>query len=323
MLPDRNLSGVAAGDGQAVYWHGGGLERQLRTGGQMFEAAFQAAAIGKAIVAVTGHCIEVNPALATLLGYAPDDLRGMHFADFTHPEDIAVDLHLFDAVMRGERDSYQLEKRYLHHDGTILHVLLSVTVVREEDGSPIQFVSEVVDLSEQRRVGLELEAANARLRQQVITDHLTGLYNRRGFEEALTAAPDGSLSSMLLIDLDNFKAVNDRLGHEAGDLVLAEVGSRLSAIARTGDFVARVGGDEFGIILHDASCDMAGDTATRIVTALGRAFEVNGDPVQIGASVGASSATQPSTTLRHLMTRADDALYAAKRAGRGTWRLAA
>src|SRR5437868_286528 len=116
-----------------VSWDAGSFERKLRTGGQMFEAAFHAAVIGKAIVAVTGHIIEVNASFAAMLGHAPDALRGMHFADFTHPQDLEADLHLFDEVMLGTRDSYQLEKRYLRSDGATLHVLLSATVVREED----------------------------------------------------------------------------------------------------------------------------------------------------------------------------------------------
>jgi len=289
----------------------------------MFEAAFHAAAIGKAIVAVTGHIVEANASLGEMLGYPAEALRGMHFADFTHPHDIQTDLHLFEAVMNGERDSYQLEKRYLHRDGRTIDVLLSATLVREEDGTPIQFISEIVDLTERNRVGVELERANASLRKQVITDHLTGVYNRRGFEEALSASRANEVASVLLIDLDDFKVINDRLGHRAGDIVLAEVGRRLPALVRTGDFVARVGGDEFGIILYGADSALTEETAARVVGHLGSVFEVEGDLASIGASVGASCSGPDGASLTQLVARADTALYAAKRAGRGTWRLAA
>jgi len=288
----------------------------------MFEAAFHAAAIGKAIVSVTGHIVEANDAFARMLGYSREELRGVHFADFTHPHDIRADLHLFEAVMKGERPSYQLEKRYLDSSGKTVDVLLSATLVREEDGTPIQFISEIVDLTERNRVGIELEQANAQLRKQVITDHLTGVYNRRGFEEALAASRADEVASVLLIDLDNFKEVNDELGHRAGDVVLTEVGRRLPGLVRPGDFVARVGGDEFGIILYGADSGLTEDTAARVVVDLGSAFEVDGGLANIGASVGASCSGPDGASLSQLVARADIALYAAKRAGRGTWRLA-
>ncbi|MES2450442.1 MAG: diguanylate cyclase [Pseudomonadota bacterium] len=300
----------------------GALERELRTSRQMFRAAFHAAATGKAIVDVTGICVEVNAALAALLGHAPDALAGMHFADFTHPHDIRADLHLFEEVMRGERDSYQMEKRYLHKDGSVVHVLLTATVVREEDGTPISFLSEVVDLTERLAARQALQEANRRLQHQVVTDHLTGLYNRRGFEEAL-AGPLGHQASLLLIDLDHFKHINDRLGHRAGDLVLAEVGRRLPRQIRDGDFVARVGGDEFGIIMHHADRALAERTAARIVKQLGTVYEVDGAFAHIGASVGVSCTEDGDVSLRELVCRADEALYAAKRAGRSRWQLSA
>jgi len=306
-----------------IHWNVGALERQLRTSGQMFEAAFHAAAIGKAIVSVTGHIVAANESFAHMLGYSPEALRGMHFADFTHPHDIQIDLHLFEAVMNGERASYQLEKRYLHSSGKTVDVLLSATLVREEDGTPIQFISEIVDLTERNRVGLELEEANAQLRKQVITDHLTGIYNRRGFEEALSASRPDEVAGMLLIDLDDFKEINDRLGHPAGDMVLVEVGRRLPGLLRAGDFVARVGGDEFVIILYGADRMLTEETAARVVSELASAFEVDGHFATIGASVGASCSGPEGASLNQLVARADRALYAAKRAGRGTWRLAA
>jgi len=289
----------------------------------MFEAAFHAAAIGKAIVSVTGHIVEANDAFAEMLGYSPEALRGMHFADFTHPHDIRTDLHLFEAVMNGERASYQLEKRYLHSSGKTVDVLLSATLVREEDGTPIQFISEIVDLTERNRVGLELERANAQLRKQVITDHLTGVYNRRGFEEILSASDADEVASVLLIDLDDFKEVNDQLGHRAGDMVLIEVGRRLPRLVRANDFVARIGGDEFVIILYGADCTLTTEAAARVVSDLASAFEIDGYFANIGASVGASYSGPGGAPLSQLVARADAALYAAKHAGRGTWRLAA
>jgi diguanylate cyclase (GGDEF)-like protein/PAS domain S-box-containing protein len=298
------------------------LQGQLRTCQQMFEASFHAAAIGKAIVAVTGRCVEVNAAFANMLGFPQASMAGKHFADFTHPLDIEADLDLFESVMRGERDTYQLEKRYLRNDGTVLDVLLSATCVRDQEGVPIQFISEIVDLTELSRARRELQEANACLRQLVVTDHLTGLGNRRGFEEALSEPVKGRGLGLLMIDLDNFKEVNDRLGHCAGDLVLAEVGRRLPQEVRQGDIVARVGGDEFGVILRDADCRIAARIADRVVSKLNIAYDIKGEATHIGASVGVSC-SDGSSSPRELLSAADGALYAAKRAGRGRWALAA
>lgn len=289
---------------------------------QMFDASFDSAVIGKAVVAVTGHCTRVNASLAAMLGYSRHSLTGMHFSEFTHPSDVEADLELFQSVMRGERESYQLEKRYVRADGVVLDVLLSATCVRDDAGNPTQFISEIVDLTERNRARRDLEAANSKLRLQVVTDHVTGLYNRRGFEESMNGVPVGLPLGVLLIDLDNFKKINDRLGHSAGDLVLREVARRLSPQVRVGDTVARVGGDEFGILLRGADQSLSSEIAARVVNTLADAFEVKGEVAQVGASVGVSCSLGGSD-VSAAVRLADAALYAAKRAGKGQWSFAA
>ncbi|CAN5379567.1 hypothetical protein BH11PSE5_BH11PSE5_21520 [soil metagenome] len=294
----------------------------LANGQLMFDASFDSAVIGKAVVAVTGHCLRVNTSLATMLGYNQAALTGMHFGDFTHPEDIEADLELFQAVMQGEREGYQLEKRYIRADGGVLEILLSATCVRDSAGRPAHFISEIVDLTERNQAKRDLQDANAKLRKLVVTDHVTGLYNRRGFEETIAEIPGDRPLGVLLIDLDHFKHINDWLGHSAGDIVLTEVARRLPAQVRTGDLVARVGGDEFGILLPGANTAFATRIAERVVRALGKVYDVKGKTAQIGASVGVSCSDRGAD--RSIAVRlADTALYAAKRAGRGQWRLAA
>lgn len=294
----------------------------LQTGQQMFDVSFDSAVIGKAIVAVTGLCVRVNAPFAEMLGYQQIDLIGMHFAEFTFPADIDIDLHLFDAVMRGEREGYQLEKRYVRADGKVLDVLLSATCVRDEAGSPLQFISEVVDLTERNQVRRDLEDANARLQKLVVTDHVTGLFNRRGFEETIAAIPHEMALGVLLIDLDDFKSINDRLGHSAGDAVLLDVATRLRPQVRDGDLIARIGGDEFAILMAGADCDLATIVAQRVVLALRYTCKAGGGTAEIGASVGVSC-FDGKNGRSGLVQQADAALYAAKRAGRGQWRLAA
>jgi diguanylate cyclase (GGDEF)-like protein/PAS domain S-box-containing protein len=294
------------------------LRAELEQTKRVFNAAFHATLIGKALVDPAGICVEVNASLAEMLGYTPNELAGVHFKDFTHPGDVDADLELFDAVMRGEHDSYQLEKRYVRKDGTTLHVILSVTVARDGNGMPMCFISEILDMTQYRRISEDLHEANVKLQEMVVTDHLTGLYNKRGFEEALSVPIAGDETSVLLIDVDNFKAINDSLGHEAGDLVLAEIGKRLPRVVRAHDVVARLGGDEFGVIMHATGRTFAERAAERIVTQL-RFNMISGEPTAIGVSVGVACSGAGPTTLRRLTAQADRALYAAKRAGRGQW----
>ncbi|KPF66538.1 hypothetical protein IP69_14575 [Bosea sp. AAP35] len=151
-------------------------------------------------------------------------------------------------------------------------------------------------------------------------DALTGIANRRAFDEALaTAAASGEAFALLLLDLDGFKAVNDRLGHAAGDDLLRQVAARLGTVSREGDFIARVGGDEFAIIARGADAGAARNLAERAVARLGEDYMLLGSAAQAGASVGIKSvaAGNQQNEPEVLRRAADEALYAAKRAGKG------
>jgi diguanylate cyclase (GGDEF)-like protein len=169
-------------------------------------------------------------------------------------------------------------------------------------------------------------ASIARSEERASHDPLTGLANRRLFDQRLALAFErpravAAAMALLYVDLDGFKPVNDTLGHDAGDAVLRETAKRLQAVVRAGDTVARVGGDEF-VVLQLGGTQPAG--ATRLAEAILAALElpvcVDGRDIKIGASIGVALATPEVATPRDLIRRADAALYAAKDAGRGTWR---
>ncbi len=168
----------------------------------------------------------------------------------------------------------------------------------------------------------ELAAANAQLRELALRDPLTGLANRAALyahvDVALTRTRESSTTlCLLMIDLDGFKAVNDRYGHEAGDRVLLEVARRLESVARSSDFVARLGGDEFvivaeGIALPDGARSVAEDVIAAIRVAMPAAPDC-----PVGASVGIATSRAVVSETEALLRRADTAMYAAKAAGRG------
>jgi diguanylate cyclase (GGDEF)-like protein len=152
-------------------------------------------------------------------------------------------------------------------------------------------------------------------------DPLTGLPNRRFFAERLNEIlQQGTLENhrtgVLMLDLDGFKAVNDMHGHRAGDEALVEFAGRLSAVLRSGSFVARVGGDEFAIVMKKVELAEAGRLAHRIVTTLAKPFSVGGVSVTLGVGVGIAVAPDDGTTPEDLVRRADMALYRAKAEGR-------
>jgi diguanylate cyclase (GGDEF)-like protein len=152
-------------------------------------------------------------------------------------------------------------------------------------------------------------------------DSLTGLPNRRMFQErlsqAFTTAEDRGVLAVFLIDLNRFKEVNDTLGHHVGDIVLREVGQRLKRALRASDIIARLGGDEFGVILIELDGSGMAQVARKILHALTDPLAVDGQPIDVTASIGIAQYPHHGTDAATLLKHADVAMYAAKRRGGG------
>jgi PAS domain S-box-containing protein len=136
-------------------------EQALHDSIEQFRLAFEHAPIGMAIVAVDGTLTQSNPALCALLGRSAQELRHQHFQEFTHPDDLETDLQLLEALLRGERTNYRIEKRYVRPSGDIVDAVLSVALARRADGSPLHFISQIEDVSERKRHEIELKEAHA------------------------------------------------------------------------------------------------------------------------------------------------------------------
>lgn len=285
----------------------------LRAAEELFRRTFEDSAIGVALVAPDGRWLRVNRALCVLLGYTAEQLLAGSFQDITHPDDLEADLSLVGDVLAGRRDGYEMEKRYIRADGEAMWGLLTVSLVRDEDGTPVHFVSQIQDVTARKH-------AESALAYQASHDELTQLWNRRRMDEEIErtvahARRYGSDAALLLIDLDGFKAINDRLGHAAGDAFLQGVGAALRGALRESDACARMGGDEFAVLLPHSDEARARLTAERIVSGIGalRAGSAPDDPIS-GASVGVALLTAGDDADR--WTRAaDTALYRAKAEG--------
>ena len=277
-----------------------------------FRTAFDNAPIGMALVSPDGRFIKVNRALSDLTGYSETDLLVRNFQAITHPDDLDADLAYLQDVLADRRRSYQMEKRYHHADGHIIWVTLSVSLVRDADGEPLYFISQIEDISSRKQRERALETQAARLAVIAATDQLTGLSTRRSWDVTIadrTSRPDQGLErfGIALIDLDALKEINDTHGHHAGDQALVAMASALRTVVRDEDLVARIGGDEFAILIPAISAEAMLALTERILDAL---------PERLSASAGVAS-WDGSESPAELQRRADLALYAAKHAGKG------
>ena len=145
--------------------------KALQEAEERFRRAFDDAPIGMALVAPDGHWLRVNRTICEITGYSEDELLGHTFQDITHPDDLDQDVELVQRVIDGELRTYQMEKRYIRPDGEIVWVMLSVSLVRDDAGQPLYFLSQIEDIRERKRAQRELQ----RLAEY---DSLTGLGNR-------------------------------------------------------------------------------------------------------------------------------------------------
>ncbi len=267
--------------------------------------AFEASPIGQAIGFRDGRFGRVNPALAAITGLSQEDLGRRAAVDLVHPADRERAGELVSRALAAPGTAVGGEMRMLVADGTSRWAQVHFTRLIDEDAGSV-LLTQVIDVSERR--GLEVE-----LRHQADHDALTELLNRRGFQRQLGAVIDhGATGAVMLIDLDHFKAINDTLGHHVGDQVIRAAGAALRHSLRSDDIVARIGGDEFAVLLPGADRERAHATAERLVHAVDGMQDGRG----VSASVGVAMLDGRFTTADDALMAADLAMYDAKHAGR-------
>ena len=289
-------------------------EELLRNSEERFRNAFDFAPVGMALVALDGRFLQANGAICSLLGKDETELAELTQMDVTHPGDIGMERDLLTQILTGETPAVQFEKRYRLKGGADICVLVSISLLRQDD-EPRCYLYQVHDLSVRK-------AAEYQLARLAHFDALTGLANRTRLRDEADgmlarAHRQGQRLAVVFLDIDNFKQVNDSLGHDAGDRLLQSVAQRLKACVRETDCVARLGGDEFVVMLSDIiNPEDVSVVTEKVRMALSEPFDLEGQEVPVSSSLGVSVYPDDAIDLQKLFRCADSALYHAKAEGR-------
>lgn len=253
-----------------------------------------------------------------IYGFTDDEIANRSDAldNRTHPDDIAQMQRDREAHFSGETPTYSNEHRIQCKDGSWKWVLTRGMVIsRDAQGQPVRMIGTHTDISDRKN-------AEALVWNQAHYDALTGLPNRRMLRQRLDAAIQRSQElqqslAILFIDLDHFKEVNDTLGHDSGDLLLVQAAQRILDCVGPDDTVARMGGDEFTVVLCNAdNSSRVEGVLQRILAGVASAFQLGSEQVFVSASIGVAHYPRNATLVEDLFKHADQALYVAKGAGR-------
>ena len=283
----------------------------------LLHAAMRSAAIGMALTDIHGAFKVVNPALAQMLLRDEEWLLGHRVDDVVDPAHFGLVDEVRDSLAHGDAEKYEGQLPLLRADGHTLWARVAAVMVGDDCGVMRTFLVQVLDVTAER-------AAQEQLSYQAFHDGLTGLRNRVWILDMLgvdlrAAQRSGDGVGVLFIDLDNFKLVNDSLGHAAGDEVLAAVADRISSVLRPVDRVGRFGGDEFIVVVPDVQGPQDVErVAERLSGAIATELVVHGHRIVPTASMGIAVSHSTSTS-ESLLRDSDSALFRAKHAGRARW----
>jgi diguanylate cyclase (GGDEF)-like protein/PAS domain S-box-containing protein len=282
-----------------------------------------------------GICIWVNPAFTLISGYTAEEMIGQKLSKLkSGVQEDSFYRGLWQTILGGEVWKGEIINR--NKSGQLYYEDMTIAPVRNDRGEITHFVAIKQDITERKREQVDLEDANRRLnfqmeenkklqeklQEQAIRDSLTGLYNRRFLEENLgrelaQARRDEKTLCIAMIDVDNFKSFNDRYGHKAGDMILKSLGEILLTNTRKSDVSCRYGGEEFVVVMPNATTEGARKRAhhwRKAFQLLQNSF--NGQELQATISVGLASFPQDGESWESVLNAADRALYEAKRHGK-------
>jgi diguanylate cyclase (GGDEF)-like protein/PAS domain S-box-containing protein len=295
-------------------------ERSHGQSEQRFQLAFEGN-MAPMVVSDRDDCaLGINDAFCEMVGLSREEILGHDSTSFTYPDDIDLTRATHERMLSQRVKQVRYVKRYLRKGGSIVVSEVSLSAARDEAGELLYFVSSERDVTDERALATKLS-------HQALHDPLTGLANRSLLEDRLTKARarvlrQGGLLGVLMIDLDDFKGVNDTHGHLVGDELLVGITRRFEKVARPYDTLCRFGGDEFLYLAEDLVSEADVERiAMRFLAALIQPFSVGGLKLEQHASIGAVTWDELSSDGSTLVQNADVALYEAKRRHKGSYEI--
>jgi diguanylate cyclase (GGDEF)-like protein/PAS domain S-box-containing protein len=298
------------------------ITRQALVNSEMrFHAAFESAPLGMALVDIDETLVQTNDEFEALLGFSkrPDEEQRLFLNQIIYPDDIQLKDQCFQELTRSSIRNRQFELRLMTKGGGIIPGLLSVAYIRLSNSVPCYLI-QIFNLSERKRYEKKL----IRMAQY---DSLTNLGNRTRLNNEIENCirkfdRDNMPFAILFCDLDNFKQINDSLGHEMGDRLLKLVAKRLKKVLRKGDVVTRLGGDEFVIVVQNIiNYEFAALIANKIINMVSKPLLLSDSRIHVGVSIGIALYPTDGEDTKTLLRNADSALYEAKAKGRGIYQL--
>jgi len=269
---------------------------------------------------LTGNFTFVNDSLCRTLGYSEEEMIGMSYRVFSAKEDIEVLYRDFNRVYRTGETTKGLSYKFIQKNGTVGFGELSISAIKNEKGEVIAFRGIARDVTERKRLEQELNDI-------AMHDFLTKLPNRMLFQDRLNvelehAKRNDTRLAVMMLDLDRFKVVNDTFGHSIGDKLLRAAGVHLVDLVRKSDTVARVGGDEFLVLLPQiAKIEDATKVARKILEVFRKPFVLDSYQIRVTTSIGIAIYPEDGEDADSLMTNADTAMYWVKEQGRDDYAL--
>ena len=294
------------------------LHEELREQKNRFKTIFDTTHMGVALLNLDGRFIRVNQALCELLGYVEDEILTMNFYHLIHPNDLNnFQIHVQQLIDK-KIYSYDIEQQCFRKNGEGLWVMSTLSLIRDYKEKPLYYIIQIQDITLQKK-------AEERLHHMAYHDPLTGLANRNKLEQFINntlaqARRHQQEFALLFLDLDRFKNINDKIGHEAGDLILQIIAERLRSAVRSTDTVARLGGDEFVLVITDVKkTESVALIAQNILKNILQVIVVKGQEIYLTTSIGISLYPFDGYNMQTLMKNADLALYRSKEHGRNNY----